>query len=134
MFYKTTYGDLYLYIEKQFAKRTKREHRESFFYTKKFLDTNHIPNPSRIIQILSDFGAAQDLEVLWNVAEKISDNTKLTEDIETPVEYAIRNNYYCRWHEGMWVRCKKTDIGASPDLNTAYRKMEMFKKRDNDGI
>lgn len=125
-----TYGDLYLYIEKQFAKRVKREHKESFFYTKKFLNANHIKNPSRIIQILSDFGAAQDIEILWNVAEKIPDSTNIEKDIETPIEYAIRNDYYCRWHEGMWVRCKKEHNGAMPDLNTAYIKMKIFKERE----
>jgi len=126
-----TYGDLYLYIEKKFAKRTKREHKESFFYTKKFLEKNHINKPSRIIQILSDFGAAQDIEVLWNVAEKIPDETNIEHDIETHVEYAIRNNYYCKWHEGMWVRCKQEDSGSMPDLNTAYTKMEIFKEEEN---
>lgn len=126
-----TYGDLYLYIEKKFAKRTKREHKESFFYTKKFLEKNHINKPSRIIQILSDFGAAQDIEILWNVAEKIPDTTNIDQDIETPVEYAIRNHYYCKWHEGMWVRCKREDKGSMPDLNTAYTKMEIFKEKEN---
>ena len=126
----TTYGDLYLFIEQKFAKRTKREHREAFFYTKQFLEDNHVPNPSRIIQILSDFGAAQDLEVLWNVAEKIPDHVMITQDIETPIEYAIRNKYYCRWHEGMWVSCKEGDDGCMPDLNKAYTRMDKFKKDD----
>ena len=125
-----TYGDLYLFIEKKFAKRVKREHRDAFFYTKQFLEENHVPNPSRIIQILSDFGAAQDLEVLWNVAERIPDTTDITEDIETPVEYAIRNNYYCRWHEGMWVSCKRGDTGYMPDLNKANERMSQFRNGD----
>ena len=128
---KTTYGDLYIFIEKSFAKRKVRKNKQPFFYTKKFLEENSVSNPSRIIQILSDFGAAQDIEVLWNVAEKISDSTNLDKDIETPVEYALRNNYYCKWHEGMWVRCKKEDKGAVPDLNTAYTKMEIFKEKEN---
>ena len=90
----------------------------------------HIPNPSRIIQVLSDFGAASDLEILWNVAEKINDDTLLTKDIETPVEFALRNEYYTKWHEGMWVRCNKNDLGAMPDLNTAYSRMEIWKNNE----
>jgi len=125
-----TYGDLYLYIEKKFATRTNRDNKEHFYYTKKFLNKYHIPNPSRIIQVLSDFGAASDLEILWNVAERISDDTLLTKDIETPVEFALRNEYYTKWHEGMWVRCNKNDIGAMPDLNTAYRRMEIWKNNE----
>ena len=124
---KITYGDLYLFIEKSFAKKYKREHKEAFFYTKKFLEENNVINISRIIQILSDFGAAQDIEILWNVADKVSDDTPITQDIETPIEYAIRNEYYCRWHEGMWVRCKKGDNGFMPDINEAYKKMEIYK-------
>ena len=125
-----TYGDLYLFIEKKFASRTKRENIHGFVYTKRFLEKHHIPNPSRIIQILSDFGAASDLEVLWNAADKIPDNTNIEKDIETPIEYAIRNNYYCKWHEGMWVRCKKEDKGSMPDISTAYKRMEIFRTDD----
>jgi hypothetical protein len=122
-----TYGDLYLYIEKKFATRTNRNNKKHFYYTKKFLSKYDIPNPSRIIQVLSDFGASSDLEILWNAADKINDNTLLTKDIETPVEFALRNEYYTKWHEGMWVRCNKNDIGAMPDLNTAYIRMEIWK-------
>lgn len=125
-----TYGDLYLFIEKKFASRNKRENIHAFIYTKKFLETHNIYNPSRIIQILSDFGAASDLEVLWNVAEKIPDDTDIGKDIETPIEYAIRNNYYCKWHEGMWVRCNKEDKGSMVDIATAYKRMEIFRTDD----
>ncbi len=123
-----TYGDLYLYIEKKFAKKIKREHKEAFHYTKEFLQLHHIPNPSRIIQILSDFGAASDIEILWSVVSRIKDSTEMTKDIETPVEYALRNEYYTRWHEGMWVRCKKDGEGATLDVNHAFIKMERYKQ------
>ena len=125
-----TYGDLYLYLEKKFSRRTKKEKRESFFLTKEFLDHYHVVNPSRIIQVLSDFGAASDLEILFNVSWRIPEKTKLTDDIETPIEYALRNGYYTRWHEGMWVSCTAEASDAHPDINKAYEKMEQFKPND----
>lgn len=119
-----TYGDLYLFLEKHFAQRQKRPRNvEPFFLTKQFCNTYHINNPSRIVQILSDFGASNDIEVLWNVVEMIPDETPIDKDIDTPVEFAIKNDLYTKWHEGMWVRCKKDDKGSMPDLNTAYQKL-----------
>ena len=126
-----TYGDLYLYLEKKFAKRVKREHKaEAFCYTKAFLDKNLVPNASRIIQILSDFGGGSDLEILFNVSWRIAEDIKLTDDIETPVEYALRNKYYTRWHEGMWVSCTAKAKDCHPDINKAYKSMSTFKPNE----
>lgn len=119
-----TYGDLYLFLEQKLSQRKQRNKNiKAFYFTKKFCQINNInySSTSRIIQVLSDFGASNDIEVLWNVAESIADETPIDSDIETPIEFAIKNGYYTKWHEGMWVRCKQNDIGAMPDLNTAYQ-------------
>ena len=49
---------------------------------------------------------------------------------ETPVEYALRNGYYTRWHEGMWVSCTAEATDCHPDINKAYEKMKQFKPND----
>ena len=116
-----TYGDLYDYLE-SILKNSETEELSDYYYTLKFCESNQIL-PDRLLQILFDFGGHNDIEILLNLPSSINEDTPITKDIETPVEYAIRNNLYARFHEGMWVRCKKSDKGSIPDLNTAYQKM-----------
>ena len=115
-----TYDDLYSYIELSLETATKKV--SNFFYTLKFCKQNNI-QVDRLLKILYDFGGHNDLEIILNVSRFISKDTPINKDIETPIEYAIRNNLYTRFHEGMWVRCKKSNKGAVPDLNTAYQQM-----------
>ena len=116
-----TYGDLYDYLELKLPKYKSRNNGE-YKLTQEFCKKNNVSS-DRLVQILFDFGGHNDLEVLINVARFIPDNTPIDKNIETPVEFAIKHNYYAKFHEGMWVRCKKDDTGAIPDLNTAYQKM-----------
>ena len=123
-----TYGDLYDYLENQFAKpklNVSKIPTKDFEYTQSFCKKNNI-NADRLLRTLYDFGGGNDIEILLNVVENIPHDTPILSKVETPVEFAISNNYYTRFHEGMWVRCKKNDTGSVPDLNTAY--IKMFKK------
>lgn len=127
-----TYGDLYIYLEKYFIQRQNRNiELEDFSLTKNFCKINNISNVSRLIQILSDYGASNDIEIIWNVTEMIPDDTPINKDLDTPIEFALKNNYYTKWHEGMWVKCKKNDIGSMPDLNTATQKLYEINKKKN---
>lgn len=121
-----TYGHLYDYLESELSKQT-RSKINNFHYTLEFCKKHKIES-SRLMKILYDFGGHNDLEILINVSESISHDTLIDKDIETPIEFAIKNKYYARLHEGMWVRCNKNDVGAIPDLNTAYQKMFHNKK------
>jgi hypothetical protein len=116
-----TYGDLYEYI-KTVIKNSDTEDLSDYYHTIKFCEFHKIET-DRLLQILHDFGGNNDIEVILNIPKSIKPDTPITKDIETPAEYAIRNNLYARFHEGMWVRCKKSDKGSIPDLNTAYQKM-----------
>lgn len=117
-----TYGNLYDYLESKLDKHISKKTINNFHYTLEFCRLNKIES-DRLLKILYDFGGHNDLQILLNVPSSISDETLIDKEIETPVEYAVRNNYYAKFHEGMWVRCKKNDIGSIPDLNTAYQKM-----------
>jgi|688.fasta_scaffold684966_1 hypothetical protein len=116
-----TYGDLYNYLESKLIKQNPKTI-NNFHYTLEFCQANGIQT-DRLFKILYDFGGHNDLQIILNVSVAIGDDTPISKEIETPVEFAIRNNYYARFHEGMWVRCKKNDNGSMPDLNTAYQKM-----------
>lgn len=122
-----TYGNLYDYLESIFRK-SDTEELSDYYYTLKFCEHHKIV-PDRILQILFDFGCHNDIEILLNLPLIISEKTDINKDLETPVEYAIKHNLYARFHEGMWVRCKKSQNGALPDLNTAYQRMFPNKKR-----
>jgi hypothetical protein len=115
-----TYGDLYDYLE-EVVKQTE-EDLTDYSYVIGFCTKYNIES-KRLLQILYDFGGHSDIEVILNLPKFIRYDTPITKDVETPVEYAIRNNLYARFHEGMWVRCKKNDNGSIPDLNTAYQQM-----------
>lgn len=121
-----TYGDLYDYLESKLAKKSSKSI-NNFHYTLEFCSLNKV-DTERLLKILYDFGGHNDLQIFLNVSRSIGDETPITKDIETPIEYAIRNNYYAKFHEGMWVRCRKNDNGSIPDLNTAYQKMFNLKK------
>jgi hypothetical protein len=121
-----TYGDLYEYLE-DILKNSDDEGLSDYYHTLQFCKDNNIET-NRLLQILFDFGGHNDIEILLNLPRSIKDETPINKDIETPVEYAIRNNLYARFHEGMWVRCKKNNKGAIPDLNTAYQQMFPSKK------
>jgi hypothetical protein len=116
-----TYGDLYNYLESKLRKQNPKAI-NNFHYTLEFCKSKGMET-ERLLKILYDFGGHNDLQVILNVSVAIEDDTPISKEIETPVEFAIRNNYYARFHEGMWVRCKKNDSGSIPDLNTAYQKM-----------
>ena len=115
-----TYGDLYDYLE-DIVKQTE-EDLTDYYYVLRFCTHNKIES-ERLLQILHDFGGHNDIEVLLNLPRCIKYDIPITKDIETPVEYAIRNNLYAKFYEGMWVRCKANDAGSIPDLNTAYQQM-----------
>ena len=115
------YGDLFDYLEnKVFAEKYKKI--DNFYHTEKFCKDHNLDG-ERIILTLYDFGGHNDSQVLYNVVGKIRRATDLNKEIETPVEFAIRNRLYCRFHEGMWVRCKKGAKDAKVDLNKANEMM-----------
>lgn len=110
------YGDLFDYLE------LNKDRSNNYYYTEKFCRDNGVDS-ERLILILYDFGGHNDAEVLYNVVGKIKRSKNLSDEIETPVEFALRNNLYCRWHEGMWVSCKKGSKDARIDLNKANELM-----------
>jgi len=116
-----TYGHLFKYIAENLDSKSDL-YIGNFYFTETFCKEHDIDS-QRIVLILYDFGGHNDVEVIHNVVGKIRPEVLLNDEVETPVEYAIRNNFYCKWHEGMWVRCKKGDIGARADLNLAQAKM-----------
>lgn len=111
---------LYNYLESHMYDRDK-EH--PLYLVKKFCEFYELPF-DRIKKIVNDFGGFTDTEILLNVVHKISGDREIELDIETPVEFAERNNLYCKWHTGGWISCKKEDSGSTPDLNAAYTLME----------
>lgn len=115
------YGDLYDYLEDSLGNKPLSKF-VNYHYTLKFCKENNLSS-DRLLKILYDFGGHNDFEVLINVARFINDDTPINKDMQTPLEYAIYHNLYTRFHEGMWVRCKKTDKKAVPDLNLAFTKM-----------
>jgi hypothetical protein len=123
-----TYGHFYDFLDKKLSAHKSLDKLKPFDITKIFCEDNHI-NFSKLHKTLNGFGAYNDIEVLANVSPFISDDTSILKDLETPEEYAIRNKYYTKFHEGMWVRCKEGDIGYMPDLNMAYMKMFNSKRR-----
>jgi hypothetical protein len=131
-----TYGDLFKHLEEQVYDSgmliMDRTGAEAFTFTKKFLHANGVNGIPRIIQILSDFGANNDLEVLINVVEFISTQLPLDFDVTTPSEHALLNDYYVRWHEGMWVRCRKDCRDAMVDTNRAVKEIKNRYKGDYD--
>jgi hypothetical protein len=116
-----TYGHLFKYIAENLDSKSGL-YIGNFYFTETFCKENGIDS-QRIILILYDFGGHNDVEIIHNVVGKIRPEIELDAEVETPVEFAIRNSLYCRWHEGMWVRCKKGDKGAKVDLNLAHARM-----------
>jgi len=124
------YGDLFDYLELKISIQ-KEVYVNNFYHTEKFCKDNKLDS-ERIILTLYDFGGHNDVQILYNVIGKIPRITDLNEDVETPVEYAIRNQLYCRYHEGMWVRCKKGAKDARVDLSLANEMMIGNKNEKND--
>lgn len=116
-----TYGDLFKYIAENLDSKDGL-YIGNFYFTETFC-REHKLDSQPIILVLYDFGGHNDVEIIYNVVGKIRPEVELASEVETPVDFAIRNNFYCKWHEGMWVRCKKNDIGARADLNLAHAKM-----------
>lgn len=114
------YGDLYDYLENVVFQT--EDDLIDYYYTLKFCKNHNIPSV-RLLEILHGFGGHNDVEVLLNVPTFIRADTPINKDMDTPKEYAIMHNLYAKFHEGMWVRCNKNDIGSIPDLNTAFQKM-----------
>jgi hypothetical protein len=115
------YGDLFDYLELKLNSK-KEIYIGNFYHTEKFCKEYNLDS-ERIILTLYDFGGHNDVQILYNVIGKIRRSIDLNEEVETPVEFAIRNNLYCRWHEGIWVRCKKGAKDSRIDLNKANEMM-----------
>ena len=113
------YQDLYAYIEHNIVHR---DHNVPHYLLKQFCEKNNLDFP-RLQKIVSDFGGHNDIEIVLNVPDSIPDDFDINVDIETPVEFAKKNNLYCKWHEDKWIPCDKADKDAMPDLNTAYEIM-----------
>ena len=105
-----TYGDLFAYLrDHKQTLRTANPH----YLVKRFLSLHLLPH-SRIIEVLEGFGGYDDEEVLWNAAIRIPSDTGLLEDVETPVEYAIRQELYVYNGNSGW---------EEPDINSALAMM-----------
>jgi len=116
---KKKFEDLYSFIEDRFYDRDKES---PLYLVGKFCETYNL-NFNRLKKIVSDFGGHNDLEVILNVVSNVPGEQEIDMSIETPAEFAERNNLYCKWHTGGWVPCDKADKNAMPDLNRAYEKM-----------
>ena len=116
---KKKFEDLYSFIEDRFYDRDKES---PLYLVSKFCETYNL-NFNRLKKIVSDFGGHNDLEVILNVVSNVPGEQEIDMSIETPAEFAERNNLYCKWHTGGWVPCDKADKNAMPDLNRAYEKM-----------
>ena len=116
-----SYGDLFKYLEFKIV-HEREIYISNFYHTQKFCEARNL-DTERIVLTLYDFGGHNDVQILYNVVGKIDKSLDLDAEIETPVEFAIRNNLYRRWHEGMWVSCKKGAEGAMVDLNKANEMM-----------
>ena len=103
-----TYGDLFEYLLGQDASRNT----DPFLNTRRYLREHNVP-AHRVIEILEGFGGYDDQEVIWNAATKIPPATLLTDDVETPAEFAIRND--------LWVY--NGTAHGEPDLNSAIQMM-----------
>ena len=100
-----TYGHLYAFLRKH---ESDIRGPDPHFWTKRFLSEHHIRH-DRILEILAGFGGYDDEEVLWNVVNRVPDSKGLLEDVETPVEYAIRKELYV-FNGSSW---------GEPDINSA---------------
>lgn len=113
------FESLYSFIEDNFHSRDKNE---NFYLVNKFcafycLDAN------KLKKILSDYGAYNDKEVIFNVTDKLPGETDIGSDIETPVEFAKRNKLYCKLHMGSWIDCEESEEGSVLNLNKAHSMM-----------
>ena len=105
-----TYGDLFAFLRNH--ERMLRS-TDPFFLVKRFL--NRVGNEAEpIISILEGFGAYDDVEVLLNAAERIGPGTPLTAAVETPFQYAVRNELYVYQEGSQW---------GEPDINMAMEQM-----------
>lgn len=107
---------LYNYVENHMYDRDK-DH--PLYLVKQFCEFYGLPF-DRIKKIVNDFGGFTDAEILFNVVNKVPGDKEIDLNIETPAEFAERNNLYCKWHKGSWVECESSEEGAMPDLNRAY--------------
>ncbi len=110
------FESLYSFIEDNFGRR---DHNMPHFLLKEFCETYKL-DFNRLKKIVSDFGGHNDVELILNVPNSIDGDSLIDYSIETPVEFAERNNLYCKWHNGGWVPCDKADEDAMPDLNRAH--------------
>jgi len=103
-----TYGDLFEYLLGQDSSRNT----DPFLNTRRFLREHSVP-ANRVVEILEGFGGYDDQEVILNATSKIPPATPLSEDVETPAEFAIRND--------LWVY--NGSEHGEPDLNAAIEMM-----------
>lgn len=105
-----TYGDLFAFLRNH---KSGLRSSDPHFQTKRFLSEHHLSHP-RIIEVLEGFGGYDDEEILWNAAIRIPSDTCLLEDVETPMEYAIRKELYVLNGNSGW---------GEPDINAALAMM-----------
>ena len=105
-----TYGDLFAFLRNQ---QSGGRSPDPHFLTKRFLSEHHLPH-TRIIEVLEGFGGYGDEDILWNAAIRIPSDTSLLEDVETPMEYAIRKELYVYNGSSGW---------GEPDINSALEMM-----------
>lgn len=113
------FQDLYDFIENNWDRADKSN---KWSIVELFAEKNNF-DKKRIISILEGFGAYNDQEVIFNVFDRIPGEFKIDQELETPKQFAEKNNLYCRWKDGAWIICDKNDNGAMLDLNRAHMMM-----------
>ena len=113
-----TYGSLFAYLENH---EQEMRSTDPHFLTRRYLSQQQLKD-DRIIEILEGFGGYDDGEVLLNVVGRIDPDTLLIEDVETPAEYAARNDLFVYSPDNSW---------AELDLNTAM--VQMLEERQQNG-
>ena len=111
------FESLYSFIEDNFGARN--QGKEPLHLVRRFCETYSL-DFDRMKKIVYDFGGHDDVEVILNVPNSIPGDCEIDLNIETPVEFAERNNLYCKMQDGKWVECEKSDPCAMLDLNRAH--------------
>jgi hypothetical protein len=110
-----TFGDLYRYLSDSVEKK---EAAKPFHLVRRFSD-RHAVDADALIPILEGFGGYDDMEVLFNVMDRIPPEIEIGSDVETAEKVAVREGFYCRWEDGQWTLCSADHPDATPDLNRA---------------
>jgi hypothetical protein len=110
-----TYGTLFTYLKTRIRKK---ESVEPFHLVREF-SALHGVDADAVTPILQEFGGYDDLEVLFNVVDRIPEEAKISTPVKTPEQYAVRHGLYCRREEGGLAECSADAPNATPDLNRA---------------